>query len=91
MDKVAAASNWSKRRRVTGKNPSGRGLGFSCVTHDSGNFSASAIVRLLEDGSITLNTGAVDLGQGCDTAMAQILRRGAPNRFVTCQCSGMRY
>jgi CO/xanthine dehydrogenase Mo-binding subunit len=29
-------------------------------------------VRMLEDGSIVLNTGAVDIGQGSDTALTQI-------------------
>jgi CO/xanthine dehydrogenase Mo-binding subunit len=29
-------------------------------------------VRLLEDGSVTVNTGTVDLGQGADTVLAQI-------------------
>ena len=32
----------------------------------------SAIIRLAEDGSIILNTGAVDIGQGADTVLAQI-------------------
>jgi CO/xanthine dehydrogenase Mo-binding subunit len=37
-----------------------------------GFLSTSANVRLLQDGSITLSTGAVDCGQGADTALAQI-------------------
>ena len=35
--------------------------------HISGFLATSAIVRLLEDGTFTLNTGAVDIGQGSDT------------------------
>jgi CO/xanthine dehydrogenase Mo-binding subunit len=69
LDKVAAASNWRERRKSPGKN---RALGIACVTHDSGSVSCSAIVRLLEDGSVTLNTAAVDIGQGSDTVLAQI-------------------
>ncbi|HKU96600.1 MAG TPA: xanthine dehydrogenase family protein molybdopterin-binding subunit [Vineibacter sp.] len=50
----------------------GRGIGVACVTHISGILSTSAIVRVLEDGTVTLNTGAVDLGEGADTVLAQI-------------------
>jgi CO/xanthine dehydrogenase Mo-binding subunit len=37
-----------------------------------GFLSTSANVRLLQDGTIALSTGAVDCGQGADTALAQI-------------------
>ena len=47
-------------------------MGLSCSAHISGLLSTGAIVRLLEDGSILLNTGAVDIGQGCNTVLAQI-------------------
>jgi len=49
-----------------------RGIGFSAVAHICGILSTSAIVRVLEDGSVTLNTGAVDLGEGAETVLAQI-------------------
>ena len=49
-----------------------RGLGYSAFAHICGILSTSAIVRVLEDGSVTLNTGAVDLGEGADTVLAQI-------------------
>ncbi len=50
----------------------GRGIGVACVAHISGILSTSAIVRVLEDGTVTLSTGAVDLGEGADTVLAQI-------------------
>ena len=50
-----------------------RGQGLACSSHISGLLASGAIVRVLEDGSIILNTGAVDIGQGCDTVLAQML------------------
>lgn len=49
-----------------------RGLGLACLAHVCGFLSTSANVRLLEDGSVTVSTGAVDCGQGADTVLAQI-------------------
>jgi CO/xanthine dehydrogenase Mo-binding subunit len=41
-----------------------RGRGVALSAHISGLLASGAIVRLLEDGSVLLNTGAVDIGQG---------------------------
>jgi len=49
-----------------------RGIGIAACAHISGLLATGAIVRLLEDGTVMLNTGAVDIGQGSDTALAQI-------------------
>jgi len=49
-----------------------RNLGFAITAHISGLLGTGAIVRMLEDGSISLNTGATDIGQGSDTVLAQI-------------------
>jgi CO/xanthine dehydrogenase Mo-binding subunit len=49
-----------------------RGLGIGLSGHVSAFMGSSAIVRLLEDGTVTLNTGSVDIGQGGDTVMAQM-------------------
>ncbi len=43
-----------------------------CSAHISGLLASGAIVRLLEDGSVLLNTGAVDIGQGSNTVLTQI-------------------
>ena len=40
--------------------------------HISGLLASGAIVRMLEDGSVLLNTGAVDIGQGSNTVLTQI-------------------
>lgn len=52
------------------------GVGVACMMHISGHTMSadcsSAIIRLNEDGTATVLTGAADLGQGSDTVMAQI-------------------
>ena len=49
-----------------------RGLGVALTAHISGLLASGAIVRVLEDGTVLLNTGAVDIGQGSNTALSQI-------------------
>lgn len=49
-----------------------RNFGLSVTAHISGLLGTGAIVRMLEDGTISLNTGATDIGQGSDTVLAQI-------------------
>jgi CO/xanthine dehydrogenase Mo-binding subunit len=49
-----------------------RGIGFASVTHISGLMGTSASVHLRADGSVALNTGCVDIGQGSDTVMTQL-------------------
>ena len=52
--------------------PMTRGRGVAISAHISGLLASGAIVRMLEDGSLLLNTGAVDIGQGSNTALTQI-------------------
>jgi CO/xanthine dehydrogenase Mo-binding subunit len=52
--------------------PMKRGRGVALSAHISGLLASGAIVRMLEDGSLLLNTGAVDIGQGSNTALTQI-------------------
>ena len=49
-----------------------RGIGVAGMSHISALMSSSAMVRLNEDGTATLNTGAVDIGAGQHTVLAQI-------------------
>ncbi len=72
LAKVQSASGWTERRNIPAAPYTRRALGLSCAAHISGLLSTGAIVRLLEDGSIVLNTGAVDIGQGSNTVLAQI-------------------
>lgn len=73
LEKARAASDWARRRQGASPKPGKkRGIGVAGLAHISGVLATSAIVRLLEDGSLSLNTGAVDIGQGSDTTLAQI-------------------
>jgi CO/xanthine dehydrogenase Mo-binding subunit len=73
LEKLRAAADWARRRKAPAARPGKkRGIGVACLAHISGVLATSAIVRLLEDGSFSLNTGAVDIGQGSDTTLAQI-------------------
>jgi CO/xanthine dehydrogenase Mo-binding subunit len=72
LEQVRAVSGWSSERRATRGCESWRALGIACSAHISGLLSTGAIVRLLEDGTILLNTGSVDIGQGSNTILSQI-------------------
>jgi CO/xanthine dehydrogenase Mo-binding subunit len=47
-------------------------MGIASTAHICGLLGTAAIIRLLEDGTVVLNTGAVDIGQGSDTVLSQI-------------------
>ena len=72
LERARDASTWTERRAAKSTSGKRRGIGVAGVSHICGLLGTSAIVRILEDGTMTLNTGAVDIGQGSDTALAQI-------------------
>ena len=72
LEKMRAAAHWDERRKASPTPGKKRGFGVAAGAHISGLLGTGAIVRLLEDGSVVLNTGAVDIGQGSDTILAQI-------------------
>ena len=72
LDAVEEASGWATRPEPTSTNGKRRGRGVALTAHISGLLGTGAIVRMLEDGTISLNTGATDIGQGSDTVLAQI-------------------
>jgi CO/xanthine dehydrogenase Mo-binding subunit len=75
LERVREESGWAARRaRFAGTAPAGkrRGLGVSSVVYICAYLSTSAVIRLLDDGSVSIATGAVDIGQGSDTAIAQM-------------------
>lgn len=53
-----------------------RGRGMACCQWASGAFASSASLKLNEDGSVVLSTGAVDVGSGNGTVLAQIAGEG---------------
>ena len=72
LERVAALMSWDKPfERGTGTIRRGRGVavGFkACIA----NTTSLASVNVNADGSVTVYTSCVDMGQGSDTAMAQI-------------------
>jgi CO/xanthine dehydrogenase Mo-binding subunit len=73
LDQVAARMNWmAPFERGTGAVRRGRGLAIAFKAVISPTTSV-AIVNVNGDGSTTLYCGTVDMGQGSDTAMAQMV------------------
>jgi len=77
LEKGAAAVGWEeKRRRVNNpKSHLRRGVGVACSMQGSGIAGvdwASVFIKMNEDGSFQVQTGAADVGAGADTALAQI-------------------
>src|SRR3989440_2779322 len=72
LDRVAERLNWGKPlERGTGAVRRGRGVAFAIKAVISPTTSV-ANITIAADGSATLYCGTVDMGQGSDTAMAQI-------------------
>jgi 4-hydroxybenzoyl-CoA reductase alpha subunit len=73
---VVRSSNWQKKRRNPEKL---RGVGIACYEYACGvrwhypHDSSSASVKINDDGSVQLFTQAVDIGQGSDTTLCQIV------------------
>lgn len=66
LRKAAEKAGWGKTLSI------GQGMGVACMQHISGVLSSSALVRINHDGTATVFTGAVDIGQGSDTVLTQI-------------------
>ncbi len=86
IERAREASGWDQRRGTEKDQRRGtekdgrhgaakrgrRGMGVALAAHISGLLATGAIVRMLEDGTVVLNTGAVDIGQGSDTVLTQM-------------------
>lgn len=74
LEAVRRESNWETRRNRRAVQPGKRrGIGVASAAHVSAMNGAGATVKLNEDGTLTVNTGAVDVGQGSDTVMSQLV------------------
>jgi CO/xanthine dehydrogenase Mo-binding subunit len=72
LDRIAERMNWhAPFDRGSGRLRRGRGIGIGLKASISPTTSG-AIVNIAADGSIVLYTNTIDMGQGSDTAMAQI-------------------
>ena len=73
LDAIAERMNWNAPfERGTGTLRRGRGLGIGFKASISPTTSG-AIVNVSADGSVVVYTNTIDMGQGSDTAMAQIV------------------
>ncbi len=66
LKRASEAIGWGTAK---GKN---RGRGVASINHISGIVSSAATVKMNEDGTAVLLTGAVDIGQGSDTTLSQM-------------------
>jgi carbon-monoxide dehydrogenase large subunit len=67
LKKAAEALEWKQKKGKC------RGRGIAAVNHISGLLTVSAFVRINEDGTISLHVGTMDIGQGSDTILTQIV------------------
>ncbi len=72
LEKAAAAIQWGKKEPNRGSKVRGKGLACVIKTTLTPSIS-SATIRLNEDGSATVYAATVDMGQGSDTVLAQIV------------------
>ncbi|MBI4331350.1 MAG: molybdopterin-dependent oxidoreductase [Chloroflexi bacterium] len=74
IDKAAGMVNWEQHKRQRLPN---RGVGFACTSMPSGtrmggHYGCAAVVKIDEDGGVSLLHGGTEIGQGCDTVLAQM-------------------
>ena len=79
LEKGKALIHWDEKRKAHAQQtgPLRRGLGMACFAYASGTHPvalelAGARIVMNQDGSITLQVGATEIGQGSDTVLAQI-------------------
>lgn len=74
---AAERFNWKERWRGWHKKPDAgeikRGVGMAVGQHHCMFWPSSAIVKMNQDGSANVITGAVEIGQGYATAVAQVV------------------
>jgi len=76
IEKVVEAIGWKEKRRK----PENRGVGIASVMHTGGGVRllfgdcnlSDVFIKMNNDGTIDLASGMAELGQGSDTALAQI-------------------
>ncbi|MGA2733243.1 MAG: molybdopterin cofactor-binding domain-containing protein [Syntrophobacteraceae bacterium] len=90
IEKAVEASGWKEKK---GKLPPYRGIGMSAGSYYtgvkiSGHNSASCIIRMNEDGTASVQTGATDIGQGSCTVISQIVAEvlGLRMQDITINC-----
>ncbi|MBI2955025.1 MAG: molybdopterin-dependent oxidoreductase [Chloroflexi bacterium] len=80
IEKAAASIDWTEARARAAQTHGQRvvrGVGIACNTSMSGariagHSACSAIIKVHEDGTVSLMSGSTDSGQGAETVLAQI-------------------
>jgi len=74
IQRAKETAEWDLKKRKKVKN---RGIGIACNSYisgsNTGHDASSAFVKINLDGTVTLITGARDIGQGSDTTLCQIV------------------
>ena len=72
---IADAIGWGKKNTLPVKSGVKRGKGIACALKDGGGTkkASHAIVKILIDGSIVVFSGSVEIGQGIQTVLQQIV------------------
>ncbi|MBW2611012.1 MAG: molybdopterin-dependent oxidoreductase [Deltaproteobacteria bacterium] len=84
IQKAVSKTDFSKRRhcfpnteKISAHRPIKHGIGLGVSSYFGGSLiypnSSSAIVKMNDDGSVDLLTGAIELGQGSETVLCQIV------------------
>jgi xanthine dehydrogenase molybdenum-binding subunit len=81
LEKGRKAIDWDQKMGDIGKSQTGpirQGLGVACFSYGTGTYPvcveiAGARIILNQDGSVHVQTGATEIGQGSDTAVAQMV------------------
>src|SRR4029077_12874340 len=76
LKRIADAVGWQSRNMSDGSSgPRKKGIGIATAVKDGGgtNKPANAAVKIFNDGSVLLSTGAVEIGQGMRTAFLQVV------------------
>jgi len=68
LQKAADQIGWHKGRKVKDT-----GIGIACIHKWQIRFSSQAILKVDEDGSVTLSVATMEIGQGCNTIFCQIV------------------
>jgi carbon-monoxide dehydrogenase large subunit len=72
LEQARHVSDWTARRQPQSPTPGKRrGIGIAAVPHVCALLGTSAMIKLNEDGTVTVQCAAIDSGQGAETALVQ--------------------
>jgi xanthine dehydrogenase molybdenum-binding subunit len=86
IQKCAEAAQWKDRWKgwrvpMSVNGPRRRGIGIACGMHHTSVWPSSAIVKMNQDGTASVLSGAVEIGQGYATALCQVVAEAIGIRY----------